>query len=112
MANRELKRLRNSDILQKGEEIGKNYFSISDTVQAFAFADSLSIQVHDIKTGETQEEKELLEAFLYAAENNQDLDDYLSDTSDKVFYYQPKFVDGRLVITRLTITKKAIVQSL
>ena len=30
MANRELKRLRNSDIVRRGEEIGKKYFDIAD----------------------------------------------------------------------------------
>ena len=112
MANRELKRLRNSDIVQRGEEIGKTYFSLSDTSEAVAFADSLNLKVIELKSGGTEEERELLEAFLYASENNQDLDDYVSDTNEEVFFYHPEMVGKSLVVTRLTISKKEIVRSL
>lgn len=112
MANRELKRLRNSDILRRGEEIGKKYFDISDANQLQSFTDSLAMTVTELKTAETEEEQELLEAFLYASENNQDLTDYLSDTPELVYFYHPEIVEQSLVVTRLTITKKAIVKSL
>ena len=111
MANRELKRLRNSDILQRGEEIGKSYFEMAETEQQ-AFVDSLSIVVTELKAAETEEEKELLEAFIYASENNQDLTDYLSDTPELVYFYHPEIIEESLVVIRLTITKKAIVKSL
>ncbi len=112
MANRELKRLRNSDILQRGEEIGKAYFSIADTSEAIAFSDSLGIEVTSLKSGETDEERELLEAFIYASENNQELDDYLTDTPEDVFFYHPEMIGMDLIVTRLTLSKKAIVRSL
>lgn len=112
MANRELKRLRNSDILQRGEEIGKKYFSLADSSQTIAFSDSLSLKVSKLKAGETEEERELLEAFIYASENNQDLDDYLTDKAELVFFYHPEMIGDKLVVTRLTISKKAIVKSL
>ncbi|MDW3196986.1 MAG: hypothetical protein R8G66_31705 [Cytophagales bacterium] len=112
MANRELKRLRNSDIVRRGEEIGKKYFDISEADQLQSFTDSLAIKVTELKSAETEEEKELQEAFLYASENNQDLTDYLSDTPELVYFYHPEIVEQSLVITRLTITKKAIVKSL
>lgn len=112
MASRELKRLRNSDILQRGEEIGKKYFSFSDPNQAIAFADSLTLAITEVKSGETEEEKELLEAFLYATENNQDIEDYISDSPEQVLFYHPEIVGKYLVVTRLTISKKVIVHSL
>lgn len=112
MANRELKRLRNSDILRRGEEIGKRYFAISDSITAIAFSDSLNLKSAKLKSGETDEERELLEAFVYAVENNQDLDDYLTDTTDLVFFYHPEVIGNNLEVTRLTISKKTIVKSL
>lgn len=112
MANRELKRLRKSDILRRGEEIGKRYFEMAKTGEIQAFADSLSIIATEFNSAETKEEQELLDAFIYASEHNQDLTDYLSDTPELVYFYHPEVVGEHLLVTRLTITKKAIVKSL
>ncbi len=110
MANRELKRLRNSDILKRGEEIGKKYFETS--TDAAALADSLKLEVKVLIVAETEEEKQLLEAFSYAVENNQDIEDYLSDTPQEIFFYHPKLEGDSLLVTRITIAKKVVVQSL
>lgn len=112
MANRELKRLRNSDIIQRGEEIGKRYFELTDTQQAQEFADSLQIEVKQLLTTSTEEEKQLMEAFVYATENNQGVEDYISDTPDAVLFYRPVQVQDSLIVTRLIISKKEIVRSL
>lgn len=113
MANRELKRLRISDLIKGAQELSTTYFAATDSLETKALRDSLDIQEEPIiMVQSTQEEKELFEAFFYAVQENLPLEDYVTESGESILVYHPIKVEDSLSLIRLKIPKKTIVKML
>ena len=113
MANRELKRLRLSDIIKGAEELSTRYFSLTNLESRATWRDSLGIQERTILPSEaSQEEKELIEAFQYVIEQQLLLEDYTMESGVNILIYHPTTEADSLIVTQLQISKKTIVKML
>ena len=113
MANRELKRLRISDILQGAQKLSSDYFALTVSAEKSIWKDSLSMEENVLLLNEAREEVQALaEAFQYAVEQSLPLEDHVEESGEYVLVYHPVVRSDSLTVIQLTIPKKTIVKLL